>query len=66
MKAVFIVRWSLIAGKFKLPISYITVISTTALRAANRRKIEFSEKFLEFSEKFLEFSKKFPEFSKNS
>ena len=31
---------------------------STALRAANRRKIEFSEKFLEFSEKFIEFSKK--------
>jgi hypothetical protein len=29
----------------------------TALRATNRRKIEFIEKFLEFSEKFLEFSK---------
>ena len=36
---------------------------STALRAANRRKIEFSEKFLEFSEKFLEFSKKILECS---
>ena len=29
---------------------------STALRAKNRRKIEFSEKFFEFSQKFLEFS----------
>ena len=39
---------------------------STALRAENRRKIEFSEKFLELSEKFLEFSKKTLEFRENS
>ena len=39
----------------------------TALREKkNRRKIEFSEKFLEFSEKFLEFNKKTLEFRENS
>ena len=32
---------------------------STALRATNRRKIEFSEKILEFSEKFPEFNKKY-------
>ena len=39
---------------------------STALRAANRRKIEFSEKFLEFSKKFLEFSKKFLSLAKKN